>query len=304
MIKIVGYLNPEDFSKDKINKNERKRNNIEVAKRINEAMRHAIPHLNERMRGFHGVEQDFFDDQGAISQENFYKNFGQEAVGNDIRHADEQEKGFYNTHDLEVQEKYKTQDQDKIVEIIKEEERMGDGNISEELLFLLMNKVVGEDYIVMRSSKHDDFLNGTDLLLVDINTGLPVCAFDETVEGYNSRLSKKVERAQDKIKKGRGMSVKYGCTVEDYGKSKKVVFKELENIPPLFLALDKSDLRELLDEMDFNITSEVSSREKSAIQKMLSKIDDQIEKLDPGSDSRISYSAAKAFVEILRGKVA
>jgi hypothetical protein len=143
----------------------------------------------------------------------------------------------------------------------------------------------------------------TDLLLVDTKTGKTICAFDETVEGYQSRLSDKVARAKKNLIKGFGMRVKYGCTFKKNNGQTEIQLQEVTNIPPLFLAIQQKDLRELLQVMDFDIDSPLSSLEKNIISSMKEKMVTQIQELELSSSGKVSYDAVRDFLAHLHDRL-
>lgn len=300
--KVIGKIDLTQFKKKKTK--EVLRSQDQIIEAIDKGMAYSVPLINERAAQFENAPNPIIDNNGKISMEAYTETYSREVVDFDSKNSFDQKRGFYQTYTKETQKKYGTEDEVKILDIISREERMRDGNISEEALFLLMNKIAGDRYMAVRSCDHDDFLNGTDLLLVDTLTGETICAFDETVEGVNSRLDSKIQRAKDKLFKGRGMQVKYGMTFTQNQEGKtEMNLGAIKNIPPLFLAINKKSLEELLQNMDFKIDTELSQSEQNVMTDLISSIDSQIGDLETVSGNKVSYDSARDFMSHLKSNL-
>jgi hypothetical protein len=296
--KILRTIDLSRFAKKE--KKERLRSPEEILNAIDLGMDHSIPLINERASRFENSPSTIVTTEGKINMNAYESFYGSEVIEFDIKNAFDQKRGFYQTYTKETQQRYGTDNERDIVAKISKEERMRDGNISEEVLFLLMNKIAGDRYMAVRSCDHDDFLNGTDLLLIDTITGETICAFDETVEGMNSRLDVKIQRAKDKLIKGRGMQVKYGMTfIRNQEGVTQMNLGSVKNIPPLFLALNKKSLEKLLQNMDFKIDTELSQSEQQAMSEIISSIDSQIGDLETVSQKTVSFESARDFMQHL-----
>jgi hypothetical protein len=300
--KIIGKIDLSQFEKKK--PKEKIRTQEQIIEFIDAAMVYSVPLINERAAQFENAPNPIVDSVGKINMDSYINVYGEEVVNFDTKNAHDQKRGFYQTYTKETQEKYGTTNEDEILKKIEKQERMRDGNISEEALFLLMNKIAGDRYMAVRSCDHDDYLNGTDLLLVDTVSGKTICAFDETVEGVNSRLEHKITRAKDTLTKGRGMNVKYGLSfLQNEDGVTEMSLGAVKNIPPLFLALNKDSLNELLQHMDFNIDTEMSDIEKKVMSEMVINIDSQIDTLETIAQEKVSYEAVKDFMNHLKSNL-
>lgn len=300
--KIIGKIDLSQFEKKK--PKEKRRTREQIIESIDSAMVHSVPLINERAAQFENAPNPIVDSVGKINMDSYINVYGEEVVNFDTKNAHDQKRGFYQTYTAETQEKYGTTNENEILKKIEKQERMRDGNISEEALFLLMNKIAGNRYMAVRSCDHDDYLNGTDLLLVDTVSGKTICAFDETVEGANSRLEHKITRAKDTLTKGRGMNVKYGLSfLQNEDGVTEMSLGSVKNIPPLFLALNKDSLNELLQHMDFNIDTEMSDIEKKVMSEMIINIDSQIDTLETIAQEKVSYEAVKDFMNHLKSNL-
>lgn len=261
------------------NHREQKRSDKEIPAALQEGLAHSIPLINEKSRLF-GGPPELVDQQGQIKMESYAHIYGAAKVAQDIRTKTIEKEGHQSGYSRQALE-------------------MRDGITSEATLFLLLNKLAGDNYMVVRSSDFDDFENGTDLLLVDTRSGKTICAFDETVEDVKSRLSKKTERARNNLQQGYGTRVKYGMKfTHDHNNNPRMELGAVRDIPPLFLALERDHLKKMLHNMDFYIDSPLSDIEKEALQNMTQKLRVQIEDFKTITD-KISFDAAEQFIAYL-----
>lgn len=307
MIKVVGKINLDDFSRKTQDSKKRKiedeleyvRKTHEIIPDIESAMSHNVSLVSERMSSFEGAPENLIAENGSINIDSFQDIYSHEEIDHDKKMTLEEKKGFYRTYDKYVQEKYGITDQDKLIELIENDnkEKMRDGNVSEDLLFLMMNKVAGDRYITLKTSEYDDFRNGVDMVLVDTETDAVICTFDATVSDVKSRIGHKMDRAKKRVDNGKGLYMKYAVSFRE---NQKMNLGEIQNIPPLFLDLPKQDLKHILHVMDFNIDSELSSAEIKVVSDLLNKLDSQIDELDTRAAKNISYDSSREFVSHVR----
>jgi len=154
---------------------------------------------------------------------------------------------------------YKKEDKDdkKYIEYLEKEWEEEDGwseekkeknfgELWEKAKTIILNKIIGEKFVVVRASKYDDYKNGVDNVIVDGEN--IVCAFDEvSAEEGTEKEAKKSEKVEEKNKEG-GATIKYGITVNE---ENKIIKKEIKNIPVFYLRLSGRDLVKLLHKMDY-----------------------------------------------------
>ena len=306
MIRIMGKIDlgaiegkNKKYEKKKEDELEYIRTSREILPHIESAMSHNIDLVSQRMNSFENSPENLISNDGSINIDSFHEIYSVPEIEYDKKMTHEEKKGNYRVFEPSVQEKYGTTDQDKLVELIENDnkEKMRDGNISEDLLFLMMNKVAGDRYITLKTSQYDDFRNGVDMVLVDTETDAVICTFDATVSDIKSRMNHKIERAKTRIDKGKGLYMKYGVSFDH---NQKMKLGEIQNIPPLFLDLPKQDLKRMLHVMDFNIDSELSNAEIEVVMGLLDKLDQQIEDLDTRAAKNVSYDSSKEFVAHVR----
>lgn len=128
-----------------------------------------------------------------------------------------------------------------------------EGEQLEMLSYAIFMKNLGDEFVVVRSSSHDDRVNKVDTLILDRKTGTLVCAFDEVgaINGYEYEEKRILVRDRN-LSKG-GATLKYGLGVENEGGKQSVVLARASNIPVFYIALDsesiKNGLKEFLPQM-------------------------------------------------------
>ena len=139
---------------------------------------------------------------------------------------------------------------DLSAEEIKTERLKRDGEGLEMLKTAIFAKQLGQEFIVARTSRHDDE-NGVDNIILEKETGNIVCALDEVADTSGRRYQEKAERVLDRNRKkyGSGGALKYGFMIEkNKDGSRKLCLGRVENIPLFYLALPKRHLRNGLKE--------------------------------------------------------
>jgi hypothetical protein len=174
----------------------------------------------------------------------------------------------------------------------------------EMLVTLIFRKVLGGDYIVMRASAYDDYVNGVDNIIVNKKTGQIICAFDDvhdrkegdSIAAKNAKIIEKAKLKKDK--KGRtvsgGTNLKYAVTTTHDG---KVIRASFSNIPIFYVAMIRQDLEEAFSKIDWSNPDTTSAEEKTLFTKFASGILQQAEMLlqhaetDPALKPRLTETA-------------
>jgi hypothetical protein len=100
------------------------------------------------------------------------------------------------------------------------------------------------------------------------------------------------------------MKLKYGLRFSQDDESRTHLhFEHVKNIPPLFLAIQQSDLKELLQNMDFNVDSSLSDLEKKVVERMITKMKAQIEEFNAIEERHISFDAVNDFLRYLETRL-
>ncbi|MGC9031686.1 MAG: hypothetical protein ACP5H7_02930, partial [Minisyncoccia bacterium] len=104
------------------------------------------------------------------------------------------------------------------------------GYILEILKTLLFNKYLNNDFIVVRSSNYDDYINKIDNIILNKKTGEIVCAFDEVASMSGEAFERKKKQVLDLNKQG-GVFLKYGFSL----KENKIEKGSFENLTCFYL---------------------------------------------------------------------
>ena len=157
----------------------------------------------------------------------------------------------------------------------KEEKEKNFGELWEKAKTVILNKIIGTGFIVVRASKHDDYENGVDNVIIDKEAGNVVCAFDEvSAEEGTEKEAEKSEKVEEKNKKG-GATIKYGITVNE---ENKIIKKEIKNIPVFYLRLSGRDLVKTLSKMNFK-SEKPSEIELEVFGNLINSLKGQLEEL-------------------------
>jgi len=146
-----------------------------------------------------------------IDEEGYKDAFPQEPIFRDKRALDDvRERGL---SEIIQHLKSKKVSKEEIGRRIKmEKEKAHSAEMFEKLTTaLLYKRFLKEGFIVVRSSSFDDANNKVDTLMIDLDTGEIICAFDETTAGTNEQRGK--SDAIEEINIKGGTKIKYGLGV-------------------------------------------------------------------------------------------
>ena len=152
----------------------------------------------------------------------------------------------------------------------------------EKAVVILFHKILRSEFLVVRASTHDDYVNGIDTMIIDSKTRKVVGAFDEVKgEEIFKRNREKKEKVLKKAKEG-GARFKYGVNLEKDPQSggQKLVKKEIRNLPLFLVSLTKEELREMLRGMDYQLKSKVSEVELKVFNQLMVSFEEQIKMLE------------------------
>lgn len=172
------------------------------------------------------------------------------------------------------------------------------GEMMEKAITLILDEILGDDFVVARASSFDDYNNGVDNVILHKKTGNVVCGFDDVISKDKEGGS---EEKKEKIKiimaRG-GARLKYGLSLKEDG---GLETKELKNLPAFYLALSQDDLALALQSLAKEGLKEGIN--KLAI-KLFKSIDEQIKDIDREKlDNRLVFNINEfehSFLEIKR----
>lgn len=244
--------------------------------------------MSSRVNNDLGV--DILKSDASVNFEKWSDIYGDEEISDDILRARNKElewsaatndrtRDFYKKQH-EGEESWKCEGEkltQKIVDAFIEKRESSNPALLEKAVTVIFHKVLGDKFVVMRSSKHDDYENGIDNIIVNKETGDVVCAFDEVHgETKHGGVERKEEKIKRKAHKG-GARIKYGLTFEnDENGVKKMVKKEIANVPTFFLSMEPQDLREVLKNMSSSLEDDPSLAELKVFNQFIVSLENQI----------------------------
>lgn len=104
----------------------------------------------------------------------------------------------------------------------------------EMLTTAIFYKNLYKDFMVMRTSKFDDYFNHVDNVIIDRENGMLVCAFDEISATSGEKYEEKTKRVLELNKSG-GAELKYGLRLDN---EKNIQVAWVKNAPIFKIALN------------------------------------------------------------------
>jgi len=122
-----------------------------------------------------------------------------------------------------------------------EDRELNPAMLTEMALTVMMQRLLPDRFMVVRSATYDDYNYGVDQLIIDKETGAVVCGIDEVIDKLgNMGPSIKEDKVKNKMLKG-GARVKYGATV----RQNQLKLEPIQNIPAFYISLQKKELVKL-----------------------------------------------------------
>lgn len=163
------------------------------------------------------------------------------------------------------------QDQEK-----KNKTRKSD--LAEMVATVLFHKVLGEEYVIARASKYDDYF-GFDNIIVHKATGTVVCTFDDIHDRKEGNTIEEKRREVIRSAQKGGATIKYGFTF----KNNLLVKEQIDHVPKLYMAFDMTELNEALESVNVSDMKSISAGEYKAYNRMIENFESQIEMLKSNS---------------------
>ncbi len=162
-------------------------------------------------------------------------------------------------------------DAGKTVEQLASDREKNPASIAEVAATLLFDKVLKDDFIIVRASVYDDYENGADQIIIDKKTGAVICGLDDVVGHLgDDGGEKKKGKIDRKMEKG-GASIKYGLTME----GNKLAQRSLRHIPIFYFSLSKEELDGLLKSLAAEDDSQ-SAIENKTYAKLVNSLSAQV----------------------------
>lgn len=148
--------------------------------------------------------------------------------------------------------------------------------IFEMLVTVIFNKILKSDFIIVHTSKNDDFKHHADNIIIDKKNGNIICTLDEVnVNMESKRYSEKLDRIK-KYNKKNGTVIEDGVELNKENKLSKAVNK---NIPLFLLQISEGELKEVLEKMNIDSSENVSGNELKVFDKLIGSLKKQAEML-------------------------
>jgi hypothetical protein len=160
---------------------------------------------------------------------------------------------------------------------ISERKMLSDGEQLEMLIYAILQKNLGREFVVARSSHHDDHVNHVDQVLLERRTGSVVCAFDEVGDTTGPEYERKVAEVRNRNVNRAGANVKYGLGLRE--SDGKIIPAEIHNVPVFYIALAKDLIKKGLKDFVPNTTQQ-SDFEKKLFEYFVAAISLQIKGLE------------------------
>lgn len=181
------------------------------------------------------------------------------------------------------------------------------GEMLECLAYALLLKNLGNQFIVARSSHHDDRFNHVDTILLDKQTGNLVCTFDEVGDTNSQEYIQKQKEVAEQNTRG-GSTVKYALELKEVNGKKIAAPAGAEHVPLFYIALSQNIIKEGVrkfrdahgEQSDFEKQIFAYFAESISAQIQGLELEDKLKSLHPKLKERLL--GFKNVIEVLRGK--
>ncbi len=279
-----------------------------IAAKTNEYLNQFID--NEKGKDIIGHDGHIFMRGFLRKKDGPFSKTGEGGVSEDEKFVLERKKifsGIWNDEgmpDINVQKYYRDtfgcDNEEEMVARWEEGKDKTRGNVLEHALLGVLYKALNKDFVVVHSSTYDDYANGVDYVIVNKETGDVACAFDGVNDDKGGeRYEKKIKKIRQKSNK-EGAVLKYGLTFETEDGKKKLVKKELKNIPIFCLSLSTGELEKLLGSMNYDLVGGLSSEESKVFSGLVESLRSQTENLEKASISERVRNNLEKFKNSLR----
>ncbi|MDF1497861.1 MAG: hypothetical protein P1P85_00690 [Patescibacteria group bacterium] len=254
----------------------------------------------ESINGINGllkqIYQKFNNEFGTdiINEDGSIKGFSQEMGGK------EKQEEYYQKLDLWKKE-YESYN-----EFIKRKET-NKGIIWEKISLVILNKILGKDFIVIHSSQNDDIHHSIDTIIIDKKSGEVVCTIDDVeTDTEESRYLEKLKKLTTINQKFGGAFIEDGLELIDG----KLINKHIRNIPIYLLQISEKNFEKVLSGMDINSIDAISDIELNIFDILIESLENQNEKLKNTEKIPINlkkktsvFSESLEKMKIIRNKI-
>ena len=258
-----------------VHNRERPKNNLE---RLKNLVGEISASINKEAERDYGIK-NLVNNDGSLRMESYAKPQGGIYEQEQIEEDKEMDYGSEVSNAVAHSLPYKSPEQRAAIDIWKQDREKSRAHHIELAIMALFHRVLGEEYVVVRSATHDDYNSGVDMLVVNKRTGDILCAIDE-VHTDDSEIAGrdpfrgKGEKYKKKALRG-GARLDYGLTMQS-GKLKR---SKLQNLPLLYAGLTTNEFIQLTSAMQPGMRAELTDLERSLFLRMVDSMQKQINEL-------------------------
>lgn len=235
---------------------------------LNRALAEMSKKINARVWEEYGLK-NLLNFDGSIYQMEYRQLHGDQKILADLDEVKRREISFSGADDPEILKSPGLTATKRITEWKKNKQESISGQM-EMAMTLLLHKFLKDKFLVVRTTDIDDY-NGVDNLVIDLESGEVVGAFDDVNQDIaGKRLSDKIKKIKTKALQG-GAHIDYGLSL-DQGQLKR---SKLENLPVFYLGLLQSELEKLLNEMNYDLDDQISAIERQTYNNLIESLESQ-----------------------------
>ncbi len=157
-------------------------------------------------------------------------------------------------------------------------EKRINGEKIELLTMEVLYKFLNQDFIIVRSARHDDVENGVDTIIFNKDSRGIVCALDESGAFFGQYAVEKRSKTNDKNEEG-GADLKYGLILTKDSNNQNIIKGgQVSHIPLFNLLINFFDINEYLSELTNNL-KDISKSERILFIYFAQDINSQLKKM-------------------------
>lgn len=232
---------------------------------------------NSKMKNLKSPElNDLLNTEGKIQMDNYQGIVYDNAIiEQDKKKVKEQELEFSGLQDEKIlafkKEEYHTTNLEDTLKKWKEQQNERPGAQAEMAITILLNHFLGDEFIVARSSDHDDYFHKTDQVLFHKLTGQAICSFDDL---YSDRPDQKraLEKLNTSVKIAQrgGNQVKYGLLLNP--ENKQLRLGAIQNVPNFCLSIQPAEISAVVAWLNDKQSPEKTAIAQKIAQKLINLI--------------------------------
>jgi hypothetical protein len=164
-----------------------------------------------------------------------------------------------------------------VLDLHKEKSRQI-GTKAELMITIILHRLLGDDFIIARTAKIDDYKKGVDYIVIHPTTGETICAFDGVIENESKdgqfvikNTQKKMEVAKSITQTG-GANLRYGIE----SKNGKLVRTPLANMPVFYLSISDKDLDLLALSKEMGPDAPITEGEVKIFSQFIASLEKQV----------------------------